>query len=58
MPQNLPLLEVNVLTITNILPLIGKISVISELLKGDHLSSQGVSTGQNLKAVYGPYGEN
>ena len=57
MPQNLPLLEVHVSTITNILLLFGKISVISELLKDDHLSSRGVSTGQNLKAVYGPYGE-
>ena len=48
----------NVLTITNILIFRENYSVISELLKEDHLSSRGVSARQNFKAVYRPYDEN
>ena len=58
MQQNLQLLGVNFLTITNIFLFRGNCSVISEVLKEDHLFSRGVSARQNFKAVYGPYGEN
>ena len=53
MQQNLQLLGVNFLTITNIFIFRGNCSVISEVLKEDHLFSRGISARQTSKPFTG-----